>query len=147
MRLNAQQPISAGAAFSAETGTTATIARLLVILLATHFLLNPTTFHQLPKTTYSVLNRLFIANTQLNHNGSYFFQSENIVYPNGTPAQSPFTKIVKIAGKRSIYLRLPPKVQPIKSYFSRIVQATAKLVKKLPLAPILLSVEGSQFSV
>ena len=60
----------AGAAFSTQTGTAASLARLFIIFAAAHFFLNPATLDEFTKATDGFLNRFFFSHVQLNHNDS-----------------------------------------------------------------------------
>jgi hypothetical protein len=65
------QYAAAGATFGAKAGATAGLARLLVILFATHFLLDTAALNQLTEPTDGLLNRLTVPNVQLNHKSSF----------------------------------------------------------------------------
>ena len=58
---------AAGSTFCPETSAATNLARLLVILFATHLFLDAATLDQLTETANGFLDRLTITNGQLNH--------------------------------------------------------------------------------
>lgn len=67
-----------GTALRTETGAATGFARLFVVFLAAHFLLDAAALNQLTETTDCFLNRFLVPNSQLNHKLS--FASENATH-------------------------------------------------------------------
>jgi len=62
-----REPQEAGSAFGSTAGSTALIARLFVILAASHLFLDTSVLNQLSEAFHGVRNRFMLSQTQFDH--------------------------------------------------------------------------------